>query len=288
MLDMQVSGRASELAITFPAGDGRMQGTLFLPPAAPLAAVVVNGAAGVPAGYYRAFATWLSQTRGVAVLTYDYRDFAASATRPAAASQLTMADWALVDQPAARAEIRRRLPGVPIWVIGHSLGGMLMPLQDGIGDVARMITVASGLVNHRDHPWPYQAVVRAFWFGHVPAIVRRLGYLPRRITGFGADIPASVYWQWRDWCTNRHSFFPELGDTLPKPRWSQSDARTDLIAFSDDQIVRPVAQRRLAGLYGLPRVRERSLAPGDFGLKRIGHIGPFARANEAVWPALIA
>ncbi|MEX0339132.1 MAG: alpha/beta fold hydrolase [Arenibacterium sp.] len=288
MLDMQVSSRASESAITFPAGNGQVQGTLFLPPAAPRAAVVINGAVGVPHRFYRAFAAWLSEEQGLAVLTYDYRDFGASCVGLPKRSQLTMTDWALVDQPAARTEMRKHLPGVPIWVIGHSFGAMVMPLQDGIEDIERMITVASGLIILPDHAWPYRALATLFWYGHVPPIVRLLGYVPSKISGFGTDIPGSVYWQWRKWCTDPHSYYPELGEDLPEPHWSDSGAPVDLIAFSDDPIVRPVGLQRLAGLYGLPRSRIRILEPSDFGLTKVGHIGPFARANKAVWPALIA
>ena len=288
MLDMQVSSRASETAITFPVGTEQVQGTLFLPPAAPRAAVVINGAAGVPHRFYRAFATWLSTEQGLAVLTYDYRDFASSATRSPAKSRLKMADWALVDQPAARAEIRRHLPGVPLWVIGHSFGAMLMPLQDGLEDIERMITVGSGLITLNDHGWPYQLLARLFWYGHVPLIVRAKGYVPARVSGFGTDIPGSVYWQWRQWCTDPHTLYPEIGETLPAPQWSQSGAEVDLIAFSDDPIVKHVGLQRLAGFYGLPKSRIRMLEPGAFGLKSVGHIGPFAKANSVVWPSLIA
>ena len=36
------------------------------------------------------------------------------------------------------------------------------------------------------------------------------------------------------------------------------------------------------------QVRKRVLDPADFGLKRVGHLGIFARRNSALWPALIA
>lgn len=287
MLDMQVTSSRAAKAITFPAGDAHLQGTLFLPSAAPKAALVLNGATGVPQGYYRAFAQWLADHQDIACLTYDYSDFGQSAQGHARASVVTMADWALRDQPAARAAMRAALPGVPLWVMGHSLGAMLMPLQDGIEDVERMIGVSSGLVYHRDHPWPYQALARLFWFGHVPLVVKALGYLPGKISGFGVDLPGPLYWEWRRWCTSPRFFYDEFGASLPHPEWSRSGAPVDLFAFEDDQTSPPFSVSKLVGLYGVNRTRMHVVKPSEFGVKSVGHMGAFARRNAALWPELI-
>lgn len=273
--------------LRFPSGDFELAGRLFLPPGPPRAAVVLNSATGVPQDYYRHFARWLAEARGMACLTYDYRDFERSATEPLRRSRSTMADWALGDMPAARAEMRRRVPGAPLWVIGHSLGAMLMPSQEGIGDVARMIAVAGGLVHHTDHPWPYQALARMFWFGHVPAVVRMAGYLPGRWLGFGSDLPAGVYWQWRRWCTTREAYDPEIGTVLPVPDWARSGAPVDLFALADDPVIPPQCVWRLAAKYEGGPVSRHLLKPSEHGLKSVGHLGAFARRNAALWPVIV-
>ncbi|MEX0365803.1 MAG: alpha/beta hydrolase [Ruegeria sp.] len=284
MLDAQ--GTVTVEEFRFPAGSAELSAVLHRPAEVPVAAVVLNSATGVPRDYYRHFARWLAAERGMACLTYDYRDFGTSLNGRLQDSVVTMADWALVDMPAARAEMRRRYPGVPLWVIGHSVGGMLMPLQDGIEDIDRMICVCAGLVHHGDHPWPYQALARLFWFGHVPLMVKTLGYLPGKITGFGADLPPQVYWQWRKWCTSRQSYLPETGVTLPAPDWGRSGAPVDLVALSDDVMIPAKCIWRLQKVYG-PAARKQELSPGDFGLKAVGHLGAFARRNAAIWPALL-
>ncbi|UWQ78594.1 alpha/beta fold hydrolase [Leisingera sp. S132] len=273
--------------VRFAAGDAELAGRLYHPAAPARAAVVLNGATGVPQGYYRHFAHWLAAERQMACLTYDYRDFGASAHMHPRRSQATMGEWALADQPAARSEMQRHYAGVPLLVIGHSLGAMLMPLQDGLTDVARMIVVAGGLVHHHDHPWPYRALALAFWFGHVPPLVRALGYLPGRAVGFGADLPAGVYWQWRRWCTTPGSYLPETGITLPQPRWAETGIPVDLFAMADDDVVPPPAVWRLGDVYGDVPQRRIVLDPQDAGVQKIGHLGAFARANAALWPRLV-
>jgi len=132
----------------------------------------------------------------MACLTYDYRGFGASATGPIRQSQVLLSDWALIDQAVARAAMRALYPGLPLRVIGHSLGGLTMPLQHRLEEIDHVITIASGRVHVRDRPWPYQTFAHLFWFGHVPVLKRLLGYLPGRLLGFGADLPSAFYWQW--------------------------------------------------------------------------------------------
>lgn len=271
----------------FLSGAGTLSARLYLPASAPGVAVVIHGATGVPRDYYRHFARWLAESQGMACLTYDYSDFGHSLRGPLRASRVKMADWALIDMPAARAEMRRRFPDAQQWSIGHSVGGMLGPIQPDIDQIDRMICVCSGPVTVSDHPWPYRALALLFWYGHAPLAVKALGYLPGKALGFGADLPASVYWQWRRWCTAPRNYLPEIGVTLPEARWAQSETPVDLFTFEDDDVVPPNAVWRLADLYG-SHARRHLLSPGEFGLSEVGHIGAFARRNAALWPRLIA
>jgi len=290
MLDFENFAAETEVKVDqlqFGAGDKLLTGHLYRPKGIPSAAVVLNGATGVPQSFYRHFARWLAAERGMACLTYDYSDFGASAQRSLRKSDATMARWAMVEQPAARDEMRRHYPGAPLWVIGHSLGAMLMPLQDGIEDISRMIVVAGGLVHHNDHPWPYRALALSFWFGHVPLAVKLMGYLPGRALGLGADLPASVYWEWRKWCTTQGSYLPEIGTKLPLPDWQSWDVPVDLFALSDDEMIPAACVWRLGEVFGDVDQTRTELKPADFGLNKVGHLGAFARRNAALWPSLV-
>ncbi len=285
MLDTQLAVVTEDFQI--PSGPAMLSARLYRPVADPEKVVVINGATGVPRDYYQHFARWLAEEQGMACLTYDYRDFGHSLVGSQKRSNVTMADWALIDIPAARAEMRRRFPQAKLWSIGHSLGGMFGPIQLDIDQIDRMICVCSGLVTLADHPWPYRALAALFWYGHAPLVVKALGYLPGRLVGFGSDLPAQVYWQWRKWCTAPKSYVPEIGTTLPAARWKDLGKRVDLFTFADDEMVPPDAVWRLADLYG-PKAGRHLLAPSEFGVSKIGHIGAFARRNAAVWPRLIA
>jgi predicted alpha/beta hydrolase len=264
-----------------------LAGRLYLPAGRPRIAVVLHGAVGVPMGFYRGFAEWLVG-QGIACLTYDYRDFGISARGPVRASPATLADWGIADQAAALAFVQSGFPGVPVWVIGHSLGGLMLGFHPGNALVARVITVASGPVHLSDHPWPYRALAAFFWYGLPRLAVAILGYLPGRSFGFGADLPGGVYRQWRRWCTARGSYLADGGRSLSLPETGAVRAPMTLIAVEDDQMVPPAAVWRLMALHPQAVKRQRVLRPLDFGLARIGHLGAFARANAAVWPQIIA
>lgn len=268
------------------ADGAELGGTLFLPSFDPCAALVLNGATGVPQSYYSAFAEWAAVEHGIAVLTYDYRGMGRSLAGPMRQSRATMSDWGLRDNAAARAHLRRAVPDVPLWVMGHSLGTMLLPMQDDISGIDRVIGVASGFVNHADHPWPYRAFALYFWYG-IPSLVTPVcGYLPGRKLGLGVDMPGTAYTEWRRWCTTPGVHEGALRDSLPAPDWSRSGAPVRLISFTDDDVCPTICSQRLAETYdGYAQVE--TLDPKAFGLKRIGHISAFAKKNEAVWHALL-
>ncbi len=274
--------------VSFDSGDHRLQGKLFRPSAEPKAIVILNGATGVPARFYRAFAMWLATEKNLACLTYDYRDFGASAQRSLRQSTATMADWGVHDQQAARDFAVSQVPKAPIWIIGHSLGALCLPFQKELDQISRVIAVASGPVHVREHPWPYQILARLFWFGHAPVATWLAGYMPGKKLGLGADLPAGVYWQWRRWCTRTDFFVREIGSQLPQPDWTGMKADMKFVAMADDVMMPPRSVWKLMEFYPAARKEQVVLRPKEFGLAKLGHIEAFAEKNSAVWDAILA
>lgn len=273
----------TETAVTLPGPAGPLAGRLFTP-AAPGLAVLINAATAVPAGYYAGFARWLAAERQAAVLIWDYRDFGASGTPRR--STATMSDWGVHDAAAARAWLASRYAGLPLWLIGHSLGGLALPFQPDLARLDRVISVAAGPVHLRDHPWRMRLGIGSMWYGHGRALTAALGYLPGKRLGLGADVPGPAYRQWRRWCTRDGSC---RSDPAMPPLASDSlRAPVTLVAFADDGMVPAAAVWRLEDWMGKAPVTRRLITPADHGLHSIGHIGAFAARNRAVWPAIIA
>ncbi len=272
--------------ITIETQGGRIAGRLFRAPA-PRAVAVLNPATGVPQAYYRHFAAWLATEQGVSCLTYDYRGFGASENGPVGKVRLSMADWGIHDQQAARDWLvaQAEFEGVPLWVIGHSLGGFMLGYQTGLEQIARVIAVSSGPIHVSDHPWPYQASARFFWFVLGPVLLASMGYLPGKLSGLGADVPGPVFTQWKRWCTTRG--FHRADKSLPPYDASALNAPLRSVAPSDDVMIPPTVVARLGALYPQSAQTHEVLDPARFGLSKVGHLAAFARRNSALWPAIL-
>ncbi|GAB4271268.1 MAG: alpha/beta fold hydrolase [Pararhodobacter sp.] len=251
---------------------------------APRLLVLINGATGVPASFYLPFARWLAEEKHAAVLTWDYRDFGASGSPYR--SDTTMTEWVTRDPVAARAWLRAQVPDVPLWVIGHSLGGMALAFQPDTDTIDRIITVASGHGHITDHPWPFQARVWALWYLLGPVATWLLGYFPARRFGLGNDLPKGVFWQWRRWLLARGALPADrrLGG-LRDPGYR---GPITLVAMEDDVMIPPRCVWKMAGWHPNAQIERRLLVPADHGLAAIGHVHPFSARNSAVWPSLIA
>ena len=272
--------------ITIASHGATLSGRLYMPDDAPRAVVVFHGAVGVPQRRYSYFAAWLAAERVIACLTYDYRDFGASSVGPLKGSKATLTDWGLRDQAAALNAAEQHLPGVPLWVIGYSLGGAMLPFHRA-RKIERAIIIAAGLLHVSDHPWPYQALTRQFWYLTGPIATWMAGFMPGKFIRFGSDLPAGVFWQWRRWCTTRGFHLNDAGAELPRPDPMAHTAPTRLIAISDDVMVPPSAVWRLMQLLPEAVKRQRVLRPKDFGLQSIGHLGAFNLENAVLWPAIV-
>lgn len=80
MLDAQQTVLTEDFK--FPSGPAMLSARLYRPVTEPETVVLLNSATGVPRDYYRHFAQWLVSDRGMACLTYDYRDFGLSVSGP--------------------------------------------------------------------------------------------------------------------------------------------------------------------------------------------------------------
>ncbi|WP_095588367.1 alpha/beta hydrolase family protein [Actibacterium ureilyticum] len=259
----------------------------FTPAVGPTRAnLVLHGATGVPQRYYQPFARWAAQ-RGVGVLTYDYRDFGASRTGPMRDSRANFADWTLHDQGAAERCLAELAPDGPLWVLGHSLGGLGIAFRQFDPRVSRITTIGAGMAHHTDHPWSYRPIALAFWFVLGPVGTALAGYLPGRRMLLGADLPAGVYWQWRRWCTRRRFFHDDIGDSLPQPDFTLPGPRIRMLTMTDDVVVPPVAVRRYADAFAAGRVDFAALDPADYGLTSLRHIEVLSQRSAAAWPAIL-
>lgn len=258
-------------------------GTLYRPNA-PSAIAVLSGATGVPERFYSKFARWLAEEQNVACLTFTYRSMEDTSPAAMKRSTATMKQWGLIDCQAARDFARTTFPDLPVWAIGHSLGGWFTALQPRLTGITRAITICTGIVHHQGHPMPYRLLVYLFWFVLGPLTTQLFGYLPGKSIGLGSTLPARVFWQWRKWCTTPGGIASD--PKLPRADWGRSGAPVRIVATSDDAICPPEMAWGMASLYaGAAHIDRLELTPTS---GKLGHMGLFREPGRKYWEQIVA
>lgn len=248
------------------------------------AQAVIAGAIGVPQRFYTAFAQWLAG-HGYAVTTFDYRGHGESLHGPLSKAQADLLDWA-ADCAAVAQHLSQRMPDVPLYWVGHSVGAQLPGA--GAVSVDGMLAVASGSGYWRDNAPPTRRKVLLWWYGIAPLVTALCGCLPGRKWGLVGNLPAGVVWQWRKWCLHPNYGIGVEGEAL---RNTYASARYPVHAFSieDDEMMTWRSTASLVSWYrNCPPSIER-LRMLDVPGRRIGHFGFFRSEMEStLWPRALA
>ncbi|MBS4049155.1 MAG: alpha/beta fold hydrolase [Alphaproteobacteria bacterium] len=265
--------------ITLTCADGQqIAATLYLPQQSNGLSLLINGATGVPRGYYNAFAAFQAAS-GFTVLTYDYRGIAESKPTPGAPAS-RMLDWARQDMAAAMQCLARRFPALTLTLVGHSFGGQVLGLIPQSESLAAIVTIASQHGHWRNWSAGYRWKLALVWYGLVPLSLAFGFRLPKGLFG-GEQLPRGVLKDWSRWCRSKHYVCDERGRPL-RPYNDRIRAAIRMISLDDDHQFGPrKGVDLLAGYYPNAVIERAHIMPADWGLPRIGHFGFFRRDMPA-------
>lgn len=165
-------------------------------PAEAASALLWIPALGVAARHYLPFADALA-ARGVAVFVHEWRGNGSSSLRADRRTDWGYRELLGTDIPLSHDTVRRRLPGTPHLIGGHSLGGQLAVCHAGRSPEAFAAAwlVGSGTPYWRTFPAP-RGYALPFFYRFAPWLARACGALPGRRLGFGGDEARGLI---RDW-----------------------------------------------------------------------------------------
>ena len=255
--------------------------SVYDPPGAVRACVVIGGAMGVPQVFYAPYAQWLAQ-QGYRVFTFDYRGHGAS-LRHVPGQRLRhfradLHDW-VRDYEAVIAHARSSTPQAPLLLLGHSLGGQLPGLFEHPARVDGLLAIASGSGYWRENAIALKRHVLFFWHVMVPVATRVCGYFPGRRLRMVGDLPAGVILQWRRWCMH-----PRYSAGAEGPEAAQRYARVRFPiqswSFGDDEMMTLRGIRSLLTLYSAAPHKLQVIHPVEVPSRRIGHFGFFREAMQ--------
>ena len=187
---------------------------------------------GVEQRFYAPFAAWLAE-RGYLAITFDYLGMGQSRNGSLRGLEVDVLGWARHDCSAMLAAALAESGSKPLYWIGHSLGGQILPFVEGRA-------YREGL-QHRQRQWLLE--------GKQPAVAQQglVVLVPRRAPadaaarlfsgrrlGMVGDLPRGVIEQWRRWCLHPQYALAD-GEAI---RRALSAVRTPIVSlsFTDDEI----------------------------------------------------
>lgn len=273
-------------ALTLRAADGYpLAAQLWLPAGAPAAVVVINPATAVHAAYYHRYARFLAG-HGMAALTYDYRGIGASRQGSLRRwRHIGKLDWGRYDCDAALRWALDAYPGLPLRVVAHSIGGLLLGLAPSGAAVQRALTVGAQYAYWPDYG-PGKARMWLRWHLLMPALTALCGYFPARRLGWHEDLPAAAAYEWAFRpATLERAYRRQIraGDE-PLAHFPKISAELLAISLADDAFGTPAAIRRLLGYFTGSRRHHVHLTPAAEGIGGIGHFAWFnERFRDSLW-----
>lgn len=248
-------------------------------------AVLIVPAMGTPQAYYEPFANWLAG-QGYTVATFDYRGIGASRPEKLSGFQADILDWARLDCAAVMDALLERAPGIPLYWIGHSLGGQILPFVPQHERLSKVVMIASGSGYWRENSLPARRYVLWLWYVVAPIAVTLCGYFPGKALRKVGDLPKGVMMQWRRWCLHPDYALGEGAEMRAK--FAAVKTRIVALTFQDDEYLSARSMESLKTFYENAPVSIRQITPREIGLKRIGHFGFFRAQSEApLWQAYL-
>ena len=255
---------------------------------AALGTVIVNPATGVLAAYYARYAAFLAGG-GFDVLTYDYRGIGRSRPKSLRGCGYRWRDWGEKDFDAVLGFAKARAPHLPVYVVGHSIGGFLPGLAENCAAIDRMLTVGAQYAYWPDYARGRRG--RLFWKWHLvmPVLTALYGHFPGRRLGWLEDLPAGVAHEWSFRRAKMELSFPKHDRKRLVERFGNVRANILAVTASDDEFGTVRAIRRALAYYRNAPRDEVLLSPSDLGMRTLGHFGLFHDRHAGdFWPATLA
>lgn len=230
------------------------------------ASILILPAMGVAAAYYDRFA-WQLAARGFVVTTIDLRGVGTSSVSPLARPGFGYVTMVENDVPVYVETARAAAPGLPLFSVGHSLGGHAAALHAAHEPRAfdALSFVACGTLHYA--AWPKIARYRILASTQIAATLGRLvGHFPGHRVGFGGRQPASLMRDWARQCrTGRYELHGARIDYDAALKRVTAPALG--VAVAGDDFAPPGSTQGLLDKLGSSR-RELVVAEPDFRLTR--------------------
>jgi predicted alpha/beta hydrolase len=261
----------------------QLTATLHEPPGSSLGVVIVLPATGASRDRYDEFAAYLARRNWNGV-TFDYRGIGESKLETHMAHTASMLAWGERDLSATIEWARSRLLPKRVVLVGHSIGGQIIPLATNHHQVNAILLIAAQKGYWRLWHAPEKYIVWSFFRLYIPLCLRLFGRVPLKFAGLD-DLPANVARDYARW-TLQLPYLDEANHDLT-PRFAALRAPILALSFEDDTQYAPRAtvDFLLRSYYLNAPTWHSHIIPRELGLAGLGHAGFFdpLRCPRSYW-----
>jgi len=253
-----------------------------LPTGTPKAIILVMPAMGSHSRPARFMASAFAKL-GNLVVTLDPRGHGQSKPHPKRGIDYGFDHFLHLDMPAVIAVLKDQHPQLPIFIIGHSLGGHLAAIfaAENPGLIDGVITLTSAHLHSKIIGRPALLLFAAF-----SIMAKLLGYLPGQHFGWGTPIARQQVMDWAKWGITgvlRGSDGRNL-----EPALAASTTPTLCIGFTDDKrLAPPKSTIAFSKLMDDRLTTHWKIDPSDVGAEILGHFDHL-RTGAVVWTRMDA
>jgi len=245
--------------------------------------IIIAGAIGVSQSFYHKFASYLSE-QGYNALTFDYRG--TGENRVKAASALKLSDWGAQDIEAVIQQAKTL--NLPVYLIGHSMGGQLLGLAPSAAELEKIVMVASSAPHWTRWSFPHSFKMLLVSRVIFPLVSRLTKDFPTKTFGLGnITIPSGLFSQWARWMT-KSDYLIDPKFQLNTEQYQALNQPTLALGFSDDDLAPEANIHHLMTLMPQLQSEVRIIEPQQTSSTAIGHTGFFRdKFKTDLWqPAL--
>lgn len=256
----------------------------------PKSIVIINPATAIKTQYYYPFSKFLVEN-GYAVVTWNYRGFCESKSKPLQDSIDSFSDFGTKDIPAVLGFIKARYADVPIIGVGHSVGGQQIGLVKNNHIYSGFVAVAASSGYLKNMPLHYRLQSIFFFFFYGPLSIFLKKYVICKKLNIMEDLPRNVFYEWRRWCTKEKYLFDKdfLGASIPQGNYQNLPFPIHVITATDDEVATHKNMKSFwDNVNSIDGIKFKTINPVDFGQKKIGHLGYFGRRfQSSAWLEII-
>lgn len=247
--------------------------------------LIINSATGVKQQLYYAFANFLA-SKGITVITYDYRGIGLSAPKTLNKFSATMRDWGNFDFAAITQFIKKKFPDYSKYLLGHSVGALILGMNADSTEFEKVLFIATqnAYVGHLDFK---TKITAAFGFGIAQPISTKIyGYFPAHYFGLGEDLPTGVGSDWRKLILKPTSTDYLLNHS--KTNISKKLCNKCFVMYADDDawLTDKGVKSLLETTYPNLKPQYKILSHKESQIGKIGHVNFFRSYNKNLWTIL--